>query len=59
MTAKNESMRTALREIQNRAADALANQPDDSEQAERHFNKTLAGIELKAHTARWGIGGEQ
>ena len=59
MTAKNESMRAALREIQNRAADALADQPSDSEQAERHYNKALAGIELKAHTARWGIGGEQ
>ena len=54
MTMTNERMRAALREIESRAADALANQPGDSEQAERHFNKALAGIELKAHTARWG-----
>lgn len=59
MTQENDTMRAALREIESRAADALANQPGDSEQAERHFNKALAGIELKAHTARWGIGGEQ
>lgn len=59
MTATNDTMRQALREIESRAADALANQPGDSEQAERHLNKALAGIELKAHTARWGIGGEQ
>ena len=59
MTQENDTMRAALREIQNRAADALADQPSESDECGRHLNKALAGIELKAHTARWGIGGEQ
>ena len=54
MTATNETMRAALREIESRAATALANQPNNSEQAKRHLNKALAVIELKAHVARWG-----
>ena len=47
-------MRAALREIESRAATALANQPNDAEACGRHLNKALAGIELKAHVARWG-----
>ena len=54
MTATNETMRAALREIETRAADALANQPSESDECGRHLNKALAGIELKAHVARWG-----
>lgn len=50
----NEEMRTALREIENRAASALANQPNNADKCGRHLNKALAGIELKAHVARWG-----
>lgn len=50
----NEEMRTALREIENRAAAALADQPGDADECGRHLNKALAGIELKAHVARWG-----
>ena len=48
----NEAMREALREIENRAAAALHNQPEDTEQNARHLNKSLAGIEFRAHTAR-------
>ena len=51
----NEAMREALREIENRAAAALHNQPEDTEQNARHLNKSLAGIELKAHVARFGL----
>ncbi len=54
MTAENERMRTALREIEWRAAAALANQPHDSAECGRHMNRALAGIELAAHVARWG-----
>ena len=54
MTQENETMRAALREIESRAATALANQPGDSDECGRHLNKALAGIELKAHVARWG-----
>ena len=54
MTEKNETMRAALREIESRAANALANQPTNADECERHLNKALAGIELKAHVARWG-----
>ena len=53
MTAKNDRMRAALREIESRAATALANQPNDSDECGRHLNKALGGIELKAHVARW------
>ena len=54
MTQENDIMRAALREIESRAATALANQPNDAEACGRHLNKALAGIELKAHVARWG-----
>ena len=54
MTAKNEQMRAALRDIEGRAVAALANQPSESDECGRHLNKALAGIELKAHVARWG-----
>lgn len=54
MTQENEIMRGALREIESRAATALANQPNESDECGRHLNKALAGIELKAHVARWG-----
>ena len=54
MTQENEIMRGALREIENRAATALANQPNDADECGRHLNKALAVIELKAHVARWG-----
>ena len=54
MTFANEEMRTALREIENRAAAALADQPSDTDECGRHLNKALAVIELKAHVARWG-----
>ena len=54
MTEDNERMRAALREIESRAATALANQPTDADECGRHLNKALAGIELKAHVARWG-----
>lgn len=54
MTQENETMRAALREIESRAATALANQPNDADECGRHLNKALAGIELKAHVARWG-----
>lgn len=55
MTAINEAMREALRDIESRAATALATQPENSEEAERHLNKSLAGIELRAHSARLGL----
>ena len=54
MTATNDTMRAALREIENRAAAALHNQPENSDECGRHLNKALAGIELKAATARRG-----
>lgn len=54
MTELNERMRGALREIESRAATALANQPGESDECGRHLNKALAGIELAAHVARWG-----
>ena len=54
MTEKNETMRQALREIESRAANALQSQPENTEECGRHLNKALAGIELKAHVARWG-----
>ncbi len=54
MTEKNETMRAALRDIEARVCAALQHQPNDSAQCERHLNKALAGIELKAHVARWG-----
>ena len=54
MTEKNETMRAALREIESRAATALANQPNNADECGRHLNKALAVIELKAHVARWG-----
>ena len=54
MTATNEQMRAALREIESRAANALQSQPENTEECGRHLNKALAGIELKAHVARWG-----
>ena len=50
----NEAMREALREIENRAAAALHNQPENSDECGRHLNKALAWIELKAATARRG-----
>ena len=55
MTAKNERMRAALRDIEGRAAAALANQPGDSDECGRHLNKAIAGIEHKAATARTGV----
>ena len=54
MTQENETMRAALREIENRAAAALADQPGDADECGRHLKKALAVIELKAHVARWG-----
>lgn len=54
MTEENDTMRQALREIESRAATALADQPENTEECGRHLNKALAGIELKAHVARWG-----
>lgn len=54
MTLANERMRAALREIESRAATALANQPNNTDECGRHLNKALAGIELSAHVARWG-----
>lgn len=54
MSKKNDTMRTALREIESRAANALQSQPENTEECGRHLNKALAGIELKAHVARWG-----
>ena len=54
MTQENETMRAALREIESRAATALANQPNDADECGRHLNKALGAIELKAHVARWG-----
>ena len=54
MTQADETMRAALREIESRAATALANQPENSDERGRHLNKALAGIELKAHVARNG-----
>ena len=54
MTWANERMRATLREIESRAANALQSQPENFEECERHLNKALAVIELKAHVARWG-----
>ena len=54
MSATNEAMRETLRQIETSAANALANQPSDSEECGRHLNKALGVIELKAHVARWG-----
>lgn len=54
MTQENEIMRGALREIESRAATALANQPGESDECGRHLNRALGAIELKAHVARWG-----
>lgn len=54
MTEMNETMRAALREIESRAATALANQPGESDECGMHLNKALAGIELAAHVALWG-----
>ena len=51
---KTETMRAALREIESRAASALANQPHNDDECGRHLNKALAAIELNAHVARWG-----
>ena len=57
MTATNDRMLAALRDIEGRAAAALHNQPENSDECGRHLNKALAGIELKAHVARWGQDG--
>lgn len=54
MDATNEAMRTALREIEGAAVNALKHQPENAEECGRHLNKALAVIELKAHVARWG-----
>ena len=59
MTATNDRMRAALRDIEGRATAALHNQPENSDECGRHLNKALAGIELKAHVARWGQEGYQ
>ena len=59
MTQENDTMLAALREIEARAATALANQPNDADACGRHLNKALAVIELKAHVARWGQEGYQ
>ena len=48
MTATNDTMRAALREIESRAATALADQPGNADECGRHLNKALAVIE------RWG-----
>ena len=52
MSATNEAMRETLSQIETSAANALANQPSDSEECGRHLNKALAVIELKAHVVR-------
>ena len=52
MSATNKTMRETLRQIETSAANALANQPSDSEECGRHLNKALAVIELKAHVVR-------
>ena len=57
MTQENDIMIAALREIEARAANALANQPNDADECGRHLNKALAGIELAAHVARCGQDG--
>ena len=54
MTWANEAIREALRDIESRAAAALHNQPENSDECGRHLNKALAGIEYKASTARTG-----
>ena len=54
MTEKNETMRAALRDIESRASAALRHQPENTDECGRHLEKALAGIELKAHVARWG-----
>ena len=56
MTEKNETMRQALREIESRAATALANQPDDADECGRHLDKAIGAIEVKAREARKGGG---
>ena len=57
MTDKAEAMRAALREIEHEAAFALQHQEEDAERGRRHLDRTLAGIELTAHVARWGLEG--
>lgn len=56
MTQENETMRAALREIESRAATALANQPNESDECGRHLNKAIGAIEVKAREARKGGG---
>lgn len=58
MTQENEILRAALREIESRAATALANQPDDADECGRHLNKAIGAIEVKAREARKGDGGK-
>ena len=50
----NDEMREALREIEMRAVNALQCQPEDTEECSRTLARALAGIEYKAHVARWG-----
>lgn len=54
MTETNDTLRQALREIEYEAAFALQHQEENAERCRRHLDRTLAGIELTAHVARWG-----
>lgn len=55
MEATNERYREILREVGERAANALATQPENPNQAFVHLDKALAGIELRVYTARRGL----
>lgn len=53
MTSTNEIMRAALREIENRAAVALANQPNETDECGRHLKNAISGITVASHIALW------
>lgn len=55
MEIMNEQFRKVLREVEARAANALAHQPEDPRENFCHLNKALAGIELRVYCARRGI----
>lgn len=50
MTFANERMRSALREIECKAANALANQPERTDANTRHLHTALSGIRELANT---------
>ena len=54
MTLENEEKRSALREIETRAANALANQPEDTDAAGRHMAVALADIWRISSIAAFG-----